>query len=392
MRWKWNRRAWSGPGVAGIRECVRGSGIALALALVVVAGCGSQPIPLSAIEGTTAAILIPMNFHHIGYGRALVKNANQSTAPAYDPNSPLEDPQRGELSFALYDGALHLGWLPLRYITRIEMSGASRGSVDLVSGVYAEGQTIAFVDIPRGLIPDPGGGDYEIKVYLMRRVVGDPNNYAGLSILETQTSAGQLWFGWGQYDPPPVISGQQAPAGSIPIHIAESLDDQDHFTPMHGWSDLYGTGLTWGDVADELNDLVPYPEFTIQVQQGGQPPPAAWEMEVSYPRRKLRVRGVTLLHPAESRALVRWDAGDSETSVSCSASPEFGTLKLRMIDPDRVATGVRVAYELRNFDQPCAGRASASDFAVVGPSFKAYDEDGAAIAGINPSIPASAFR
>lgn len=161
---------------------------------------------------------------------------------------------------------------------------------------------------------------------------------------------------------------------------------------MDGWADVYGTGLTWGSVADELNDLVPYPEFLVQVNEFGQTPPAALEMEVTYPRKKLRIRGVNPVHHADSGVLVHWEAEDPEATVACNASQATGTLKIKMMDPGRVAPGVRVAYELRNFDQSCAGRATASDFVVVSNSVKAYDEDGALIAGIAPTIPAANFR
>lgn len=88
---------------------------------------------------------------------------------------------------------------------------------------------------------------------------------------------------------------------------------------------------------------------------------------------------------------MHWEAEDPDTVVNCGASQATGTLKLKMLDPERVATGVRVAYELRNFDQPCAGRASASDFTVAA-GFKAYDEDGTLLTGASATIPSDSFR
>lgn len=58
------------------------SRLGIAATVVALCGCGSQPIPMAVVEGTTATITIPGKFE-VGYGRAWARNP-AAAAPPYD--------------------------------------------------------------------------------------------------------------------------------------------------------------------------------------------------------------------------------------------------------------------------------------------------------------------
>src|SRR5262245_42332402 len=107
-------------------------GVALAAAAVLL-GCGIQPMPRVAANGSTITILVPNGFG-AGFGRVLnqwvatqpVGSLNPATATLAIQDPPtLEDFQHGEILFALRltsDPTSGLvGYLPVRYITRVEV-------------------------------------------------------------------------------------------------------------------------------------------------------------------------------------------------------------------------------------------------------------------------------
>lgn len=357
---------------------------AIAGSLVAI-GCGSKPIPLFAVAGTTFTIAIPEGFP-TGYGTRLASNPDQSPPPSYDPNSLAEDPQRGELFFDLYTTTgTFVRHLPLAYITRVNMSPQSR-SASAGSMLYERGQALAFVNIPYQV----AAGSYHIRVIRHRRVPTSPNTYEQAPTPLTNFGGWPIapYYGWGDDSVP---SGTTSYPSRIQITIVAG-DGQNHFTPLRGWAEVPPDGVLWADVSADLAGLTPYPEFDLLVPQAGSPfqKPAAWEAELTYPREMLRIRGVELRHPTRSSAIVRWQAEDP-ASISCESGSPDGSLKIKVIDPDQETSGVRVAYELRNFGQPCGGRAVWGTFSVSTESFKAYDLDGADIPNMNYEIPASSF-
>jgi len=347
--------------------------IAVGLAVIVAAtiGCGSQPVPLVAVAGTTITLALPSNFP-TGYGRALVGDTAAGFTPLTDEDSPLEDLQNGEMLFALVDPATgtNTAVLDVRQILRVGIDPASRAATDPVfSGLsYSKGQVIAFLDIPASV----AAGDYEIRITRLRRPPGDPSAVSYEAAV-AELSNGSTWQGWGN---------GTSPTG-VPITI-KTHDGQEHFTPLTGWLDVpAGGGLGWDDVSTDLELMAPFPEFTLRVPDaasaGTETPPAAWEIEITYPRSILRIRGVSLASLDRSAALVMWQAADPNGSVPCSEPDD--TLKIQVIDPSRRTKAVRVAYQLRNFsDAACGRRATASDFQPDPASFVAYDENGVAMA------------
>jgi hypothetical protein len=326
---------------------------------------------------------VPGSFN-TGFGRALYGNAEPPTpaqfspAPTYVPNSPLEDPQRGEMVFDLYDGSTLLGNLPLRYITKVSPHPSSRSEIEGYV-TRTKGQTLAFVDIPlfEDLVDDK---DYRIVVSRHRRIKGNPNDYEAAPV---QNVWGVPWHGWGDESP------AQSPH-EISIFIRAASGTVTNFTPLEGW-ELSTSGLQGEPVSTELQELAPYPDFELRVPPVGstQTPPAAWKIELGYIKGAIRIRGVSLRRTSASEALVIWDADETEP-VECFAG---GVLKIQVMDPERLTEGVRVAYDLRNFESgACALRATASSFTEVPGTFQAWDENGVDItASSDYGIDASGF-
>ena len=121
-----------------------------------------------------------------------------------------------------------------------------------------------------------------------------------------------------------------------------------------------------------------------------QTPPAAWEIELGYVKGVIRIRGVSLRRASASEAIVLWEADEPEEEVGCW---DAGVLKIQVMDPERLTEGVRIAYDLRNFESGlCAQRAAANSFAEVPGTFQAWDDDGVDItASYDYGIDASAF-
>lgn len=341
------------------------------LGLAVGVGCGSRPLPQIATEGSTIVLAIPQNLP-LGFGRAFAGNP-AAGEPPYDPESKLEDPQRGELVFELVDafGDPPTGpggpqvFLPLRLLTQVFPHAGYPLSIapGSLASFMAEGQPVALLDIPVDAVP--ATGDYFVEVRRYRR---DPLNRDDFVFVPSVTSLGEPWLGWGREAASP------SSPESIPIRILEG-DGVDRTTPANGWVDIAGVGLSFGDFGNNLDLLTPLPDFEVSVTQAADPgpPPAAWEVEISYPREVVRVATVTSDSTTPGSAIVSWTA-DQATSVACGAPPD--TLRVQVADPSRRTRTVRVSFELVNYDAGCGRRVEATDFSPVPGTFRAYDESG----------------
>lgn len=332
--------------------------------------CGSQPIPQIVVAGTTLTIALPADFPGLDQQQSFGRAYDPNSPPAYDSTSALEDPQRGEFVFSLHDPAdpeteIHC---PLRYIVNLVPNPNSAATKPGAPERYALGQTIAFVDIPLSAVPvGTDERNLELRIRRVRRSEVSPYDFVD----EPITLNGADWWGWSVLDPPGASqSGNE-------IRILRSPDNEEHFTQTHGWIEAPG-GVGGGDVADDLPLFVPYPHFEVLVPAsgvGGATPPGAWEAELTYPARRVKIQGVTAKRSDPNGAMVMWSE-DSPPSEPVGCSAPDGTIKIQVIDPDRETTGVRVSYELRNFDSTCGGRAKLMDFNIL--SFGAYDLDGEA--------------
>lgn len=355
--------------------------VLLGSAIAATIGCGSLTIPTVAVEGTTITLMVP-NAYPTGYGRTLVSNPVYNGGfqfPAFgsDPDHP-EDPQRGELMFELVDSSgaalSPRRFLQVEYITRVFPHAGSEGSITQsgLSGTYAEGQTIAMLHIPDGTVP--ADDDYQIRVTRWVRDDQAKNQYIQVPV---QTTLSETWYGWGQ--------DTVSPGGSpdpIPIRILDSagMAPLPGPTPKSGWADFAGAGIHQSDVKEELDTLVPHPDFVVTAKPSSPPgpPPAAWEVEFTYPRKFIRIESVTSKNTTSGSAMVSWSADQTET-VDCMAADD--TLRIQVLDPDQTTRSVRVSFSLENYDpngtETCGRRAVLGDFQEQSGTFKAFDVNGA---------------
>ncbi len=345
----------------------------VALALVAGLGmisCGAQPIPLKAVAGSTITILVPPAFYP-GFGRVIT--GDPAAAPAYDPLNPLEDLQRGELVFRLCEfvncGAGQPGpWLERVAVTRVKVDEAASGVTQAGPLGLEKGQVIALVNLPSTGVE----GDYWIQVERYRR----DRTVAGLPFEKVDTFIYYggwpwPWLGW----------GDSRPNFGIPIHIVPEPVGAP--TPVRGWAEFGGYNSFWIE-EDDWVGVTPDPTFTILVPHDFGPPPAAWELKLNYPVKKMRITGVELFRHKPSEAMVRFDTNDNG-SATCSTPDDV--LTIQVVDPDQKAGGVEVAFELRNFTDTCGGRvdpANATEFSIA--SLTAYDLGGNEVAGVMAAI------
>lgn len=321
------------------------------------------------MEGTTATIAIPINFE-VGYGRAWA-GAPAGTPPNYDPVSAVEDLQRGELIFTLYDGSTEVAKLPVLFITRIARDPASSQFSHYHEDVF---QPVAFVNIPQGLAEPGVIEEYEIEIRRWRRDLDEgPNVF-------TPVTPDLNWVGWGKTDPGPTTQ-------RIPIEVVGSPDGVDRYTPVEGWGLNLGQVQTGPFVPITIDLTVPRPEFRIQVPNSVQQPPYAWEMDVEYPNERMQVVDVRLIRGNPAGGHVAWSATPPPTSDCTANPPTKGTLKLHVADPQGYSRGVAVVFALINQNQPaCRKRIESADLQIVSGTPRAYNISGGTISAANLQI------
>lgn len=371
-------RELRGSRVAKVRRGAASGAMVATLATFLGAlGCGTLPLPQSAVEGTTITLPLPVNFPK-GYGRVLAADPDQASVPSYSAGSAVEDPQRGELIFELVDaagvsprGAGNPQYLNLRYLTRLKPDPSAPGVIEnhAVSPTYRGGQDVAILDLP----DDPVDADTDlfIKITRYRRAAGTGGNAFSL-LPQAQTGQGQDWFGWGSD-----YAGGGLSVGTsgdpTPIRILDSAGLPDP-TPKVGWLNFVPYGLIVNPMEPNLDELVPLPQVSVRAEQAGPngPPPAAWELELTYPRNIMKVRAVTPVSVSPGFAIVTWQADQS--AADCLTGSD--TLKIQVVDPNVTTRIVNVAFELINFDDTCGRRLDLADVPVVPGSFKGYDVNG----------------
>lgn len=349
-----------------------------AVLLLAGLGCGSRPIPMVAVPGTTIVIPVPNPFAG-GFGRALngvvaLDPYTELTGPVtvpYVQGSALEDEQRGELLFELRDGVgAFAGYLPVRYMTRLHLDEASQsgspGPGEPVTGA-ADGETLALVDVPANVPKGP----YTIEVERWLRDEVDPDQFVQAP-QPTLVDPPGPWVGWGWED---ANGANDDPMKGIPFEVADvNTTYPNAFSPFKAWTSFFGTYVEGSQIRQKLDRLVPRPRVYLYVPgPSGGPLPAAWELEVQYPRHRIEVLGVGLWRLNRTGALITWDS-DPGALVDCG-SPGTASIKIHMIDLAQSTDLVTLAFRPRHFGS-CGGRAQAADFVVVPGSVKAYDDNG----------------
>lgn len=348
-------------------------------------GCGTQPIPKVAVAGTTITLPVP-HWFRVGFGLALNDQLAQDPSakieqgypfPPYDPGSPREDPQRGELVFALYDDTqtTFVTYLPIRYITRVNLDAASPAAnpPDPTIKNLSKGQILAFVDIPDDA-GSPAGTSYRIVAERWRRSESNPNEFEFHQVLTEKPAGEQMdWNGWGSGSPDQGIE--------ITVVSAVDIGGTEHFTPPYAYGELNGVYGSQGVAASgDLDDLRPQQQKAmLWVPTPGGAPPAAWEVQIRYPRQKAEIVGVDLRSNNRSGAIVTWTPDPDAPAGGCGL--DEGTIRLSIVDPLQLTNAVDVLYRLRDFAS--CGRVAAGEFAAESGTFAAYDIDGNAFSGIN---------
>jgi hypothetical protein len=367
------------------------------LALLASFGCGTLPIPTVAVAGTTITIPIPSAFNP-GFGRVMNealkgKPYNEprpvGTAVQYVAGSRLEDEQLGEMLFALHSVndpvAGFVGYLRVRHMVRVHMDEGSRaanpapGETAQSSGSdWTAGQALALVDIP-GDLPIEGATDYWIFPERWKRNESDPDQF--LQDQPTTNSGGTTWRGWGTSDP----------GSGIPITIVPAVAG-DHFNPFKGWDNWFtgeGNYLSSNSLADDLSDLTPRPKVTLLVLDiDALVFPAAFEVEIGYPREVVEILGMELVRAGKSEAVIAWQPDTGELG-DCT-SPTQGSFRISMVDPEQKTLGARIIYRLRDFAS--CGRTGPGEFVPNTASLKAYDMDGSPMETVSAILDESSFR
>jgi hypothetical protein len=353
-------------------------------------GCGSQVIPGVVVEGTTATIAIPNDFD-VGYGRRWA-GTTDATGPPVDFSNPLEDLQRGEVIFRLYDSGTPVtnGKLAVRYITRVMRDASSVNSYNTGDNT----QPVAFLDIPCGLVNDGLDKVYQIKVQRFRRNPANGFQFDPVQQSFFGANAANDWWGWGST---PWTQQQM-----IPIRVMDSLNDTNgqqpdsscnRFTPIEAWGpfgtrgDPSGSVTTGIDTQYALDSSIPLPEFRVRLASSGTTAPYAWDLQLSYPAGRMNVFDVRLLRENPSGAIAIWKTTPSTTPPPSQCASAPGTIDLHVIDPQNLASyrvrGVAITYWLINQTSSCR-RITESDVSIATESYRGYDANGNLLSGTNP--------
>ncbi len=357
--------------------------VAAAWAGSIAAGCGTLTIPRIAVQGTTITIPVPDGFGP-GFGRAL--NQELDVGTSFPPSSysvpypsELDDLQRGELVFALRTSPSPISslvsYLPVQYVTRVHVDGGSLAAVpapgiDFLGTPPSVGQVLALVDIPQEVPP----GNYYVLVERWKRTIEPPHTTFVKETPTINTTPPVNWVAWGGKD---AIYGLPNPELGMPIRIVASPYVSSRFNDaLEGYDKLFGSYLTRDFTAD-LPKLVPQPKLRIWVKNTNPESyqiPAAWEVKIGYPRRKIEILGLELGSLDRSGAYATLSTA---TGPEDSCTDKTGETKISVIDPDRRSAWVEVVYRLRDFDD--CGRAVPGDIVFVADTFKSYKADGSVI-------------
>jgi len=335
--------------------------------MLTLAACGSRTIPFVAVEGTTFTLAVPDSYG-AGFGRTLSEAMDATSlitalpAPAYDPGSSKEDLVRGELVFSLLDqDGSFLSYMPVNYITRIhpeETSGENR----------SQGQVIAFVDIPAGVVAANGGDSgFFWKVELLRRDLDDLDGDSDRDefVDATPTYQGSPWTGW---------DGLAPTVGRI--WIRESTNPAgNHWNQHYAWETIEGYGIY--DVGADLEAMIPKPSIAVVAIKSGSPFSPAWAVELDYPEDKVSIVGVEVAANQKSGAVATLT---HVTQPQGGCPTGNGRVRVSYVDPAALANSVRLVVAPRDFG--CgAGRPTGADFLVDATTLVAYDVAGAPLSG-----------
>lgn len=280
--------------------------------------CTDQPFSRQVQAGSSMALTLTL--------------FQDGTTPGYGSRLAGPDPQRGQFSFVLCVPETDCDPSPSlspRQGYRLETAYVTRLHADRLSATANEGAVaMAALDIPGGSDPQrPPPGSYELEG---RVTLPDGQERLVLSRRPTVT----------------VIAGE-----GVRTDFALTGPDQS--------GNLY---------EQPLLDAVPPPALRLIVADDSQPLPAAAEVSIRYPS------AVSVSRAVEVGSL---GAG---SLVRVADDPGTRTARVRLLDPDRRAQGVALAFTLNAGASPV----SAGDFSIVDQTL--YDLDGNPMPGQSLTI------
>lgn len=290
-----------------------GLGAALALTILLTAGCGSEPFPLAAQAGST--ILIPVAGEKtanatVGYGSALLGQAG------------IRDGQRGELVFTLTGGS-QVHTLVTRFVTRLGPDPAAQAAIDNrvddpLAPALGISQVIALVEIPTG-VP---AGNYTMTISRCEFL-----SYGG----PCEPVTPDVYY-------------------SRPFTILPGTGTQ---MPTTGFLGQFSQDTSTG-----LRSLYPFPKVPLAFAPTA---PAAAHLVVNYPKTKIEVKSVFEEQHQGRGSIVSW-----------SDDPVAGQVTIDFVDPDASVYSLAIAFDL--ILPVGTGRVVAGDFSIASAQF--YDANG----------------
>jgi hypothetical protein len=309
------------------------------LGMITIA-CGGNPIPMTAVRGST--VLIP-----IGGGGIVDGTKMGYGTPALPDGAPARrDWQRGRLRIWLdsepSDSVPPEGELLVRSITRVRPDRASPAGLSEGEDYWLGDQVALVVDIPATA---PLGWFYLI----VERVIPQ-------------------WDGT-DWD-------QEVTATSAPAYrgLLEIVDGAGSPTPWDAWADIWS-----GNVSASIPGFVPYPKFRFVVQSSTTPIGSA-RFTITYPTSRMLIHGIV----AEPISVDRIDWGPS--ALISYSEPTPGVLEVSCVAPEGVVQpAFAIVFELTNPSAPPAsggGPVTKANFTFS--NVEAWDVSGAPL---SPTVP-----
>lgn len=382
-------------------------------------GCGSQPSPRVAVEGTTIAIAIPWEFE-IGYGTTFthvpfggnprpapseMRAQSTITGPPFHSNSnkkwAYEDLQNGEIIAVLVDPtasteeAKAVAHLKTRFVAGLNADASADVLSNSPSGSYVRGrQNILFLEIPlkrhdgTTMVPSAASGgepntlDFVIELRRFRRTnFGSEQSTFELVPQAIAEARGEPnWVGWCLY------SNDLSCGIPITIIDAAGTDNSDGVvgTEEANWTTFEATGVNPGDWSLIHGDANwprsrPDPHFAVVFDLSGQY--GAMEFDVTYPAERIEITGVRLNKGSGWVGLTPSTAA----APACSPTTTHHTTTVHVADPEARFEGVILTYRMKDDVLECDAKplmlhASAgapdSEIIVDPASVTVWDVDG----------------
>ena len=363
--------------------------ITLALVVWIAAGCGLQPVPRVAVEGTTIAIAAPEAFD-VGFGRVLNEldpptlaevTASMSTieGPPINPSQlDYEDLQRGEMIALLVENGTPIALLPVRYVAGVNADPAT-DTIRHGPDRWAR-QHILLVDIPKtranGLALVTLQDKFKvfsIELRRYRRRSFDSTSFDLVPQTVVPTPPTTEWVGWA------ANFSSTDPADGIKITVVDSptaLNTADNRTMPTGFtaSDLGGT-FEVDSASIVVEDGIPDPHFAVQLDALAGPY-GAFEFDIEYPAERMELTGI---RPNRGSG---WVAITPSSTGPTMCTPELRTARIHAADSEADISGVIVNFEIKSSVVGCGSLEPvdvASEVVLTSTTLKAFDLDGSAL-------------